>query len=369
MSISRRHLRRWLVVAGCLFAQVRWPVAGWGLGLVIAGSALHLVTKAYLRQNQVLTTAGPYRFTRNPFYLANALIELGLLCVIGKLWVAAVYIPVWWFAYRAVIREEESQLSALFGEAFEAYRSAVPVLVPCGAPWPLERAEGTLDWQNPNLAEGREYARLLGIAMGPAAIWASEWVRAEGAGLFEAEHAAILGAVLLVPVFWILKLALAETFRRPDQALLPGDRGGKLRTMLSALVFLPLVCVVFSRGEQAQVGGILTLTLASVYLAAEARASTEALPILRWLASLGLAAASLVFGLQLGMLWLSVIPVLWFGLSGLDDLGAARHARSAARSNPRGWWRYGPRVAGGAVVAWLLVGTLVAWVQPAAHAM
>lgn len=221
MRIRRRSLRKGLVVAGCLVGSVRWPAAAIGGALLVAGGALHLWSKGCLEQNRRLTTAGPYRFTRNPFYVANALIDLGLVCVIGRVWVAIVYVPIWVASYRETVAREEAHLDALFPEEARAHRAVVPRWLPTLRPWPAERGEGGFDWRNPALAQGREYARLVGIALAPWAIWAAELVRRERLALLSDAHAGALAAIVFLGAAWVVKLALAEAFRRPETALLP----------------------------------------------------------------------------------------------------------------------------------------------------
>ena len=75
---------------------------------------LHTWAKGCLRQNRVVATIGPYRFVRHPFYLANALIDAGLVVMAGW-WPLAVVLPLWWLAiYIPVIRGEERYLSREF---------------------------------------------------------------------------------------------------------------------------------------------------------------------------------------------------------------------------------------------------------------
>ena len=77
----------------------------------ILGVWLHTWAKGCLRQNRVVATIGPYRFVRHPFYLANALIDAGLVVMAGW-WPLAVVLPLWWLAiYIPVIRGEERYLS------------------------------------------------------------------------------------------------------------------------------------------------------------------------------------------------------------------------------------------------------------------
>ena len=72
-----------------------------------------------------LTTDGPYRYTRNPIYVADALSYLGACLVLDNAW-ALLMLPVVLVAtYRLVIRHEEAYLADLFGRAYADYRRRV----------------------------------------------------------------------------------------------------------------------------------------------------------------------------------------------------------------------------------------------------
>lgn len=234
MRIRRRSLRKGLVVVGCLVGEITWPAAALGGVAIAIGGALHFWAKGCLEQNRRLTTAGPYRFTRNPFYLANATIDLGICCVIGSVVVAAVYAALFALSYRDTIEREEARLSELFGDAYARYLEAVPRFLPNGRVLPESDAEGRFSLDNAGLAQGAEYARLLGIALAPYAIAAAEVVRRERLDLISPGHdEAALAFVLGLPALWIVKLALAETFRRPQTALVPWLDSARARAGLA----------------------------------------------------------------------------------------------------------------------------------------
>lgn len=358
MSISRRSLRKGLVLVGCVVGTVAWPWAGAGGLLLFAGGVLHLLTKATLQQNQILTTAGPYRWTRNPFYLANAMIDGGILCVIGQPWLAAVYVPVWGLAYSRTIQEEEAHLARTFGAAFEDYRRWVPRLVPHRRPWPRSRVQGQLSFRNKNLAEGREYARLVGIALGPAAVWAAECLRQDGAELLRPDRWLELGLIAALPALWVVKLALAETFRRPESRLLPGEVGDLWRALGLIAVTLPLgVSLVAGTGGTSRSPGVLVgMTLFLFLIAWRSRNS------LRPWAALGLdllAAGLLVAaGASVQGLWLAVVPILFLVLDRLDVWGVTRAAVRSESGPPSTRWRYGAPVLAGAAAGFLGMGLL-----------
>jgi len=302
LQISRRSLRKGLIAVGCLVGSVAYPQAAIGAGLVLLGSGLHLWSKGCLEQNRRLTTAGPYRFTRNPFYLANLLIDLGLCFVIGNPWLAAIFATLWWLSYRDTIEREEERLAALFPDEYATYRSLVPRFFPKVRPLPLALVRGRFSLDSDGLARGAEYARLVGIVIAPWVIGAAEVIRREGIAIFEGRHAGELALALLLPALWIVKLALAETFRRPETALVPWVDSSRVRLGL-ALVF---------------------------------------------------ALIALVFATRLT--WLAVLPGLWSALLVLDLVGDRRRRENIG--DARSGWGYSRAIATGSLVTTACVAVL-----------
>jgi protein-S-isoprenylcysteine O-methyltransferase Ste14 len=69
----------------------------------------------------VLVTGGPYRFSRNPIYLAMVVAFAGLACAIDSLWLLAL-LPVLVLGLdRGVICREEPYLARRFGTAYRDY--------------------------------------------------------------------------------------------------------------------------------------------------------------------------------------------------------------------------------------------------------
>ena len=105
-----------------------------GYGLIFAGAILlTLAILAFVRarttvnplapeQAQALVTSGLYRFTRNPMYLAMALILIGGAFALGN--IAALATPAIFVCVMTElqIKPEERALQSIFGEAFSAYR-------------------------------------------------------------------------------------------------------------------------------------------------------------------------------------------------------------------------------------------------------
>jgi protein-S-isoprenylcysteine O-methyltransferase Ste14 len=115
-------------------AHAAWAVAG--LALCALGQALRAWVLAQVPdgtsgQNEVLiatqlNTSGPYAHTRNPLYLGNLLITVGLCAVAHEPVLLALVAVLFGLQYRAIIAAEESFLRGRFGAAFDDYCARVP---------------------------------------------------------------------------------------------------------------------------------------------------------------------------------------------------------------------------------------------------
>jgi protein-S-isoprenylcysteine O-methyltransferase Ste14 len=118
-----------------------WPLAaGLGLVIAIAGQALRAVTIGleYIirggRDRRVyaekLVQGGIFAHCRNPLYVGNFLILLGVGVASNSVIFMALAIPLFIFAYAAIIAAEEDFLRRKFGAEFDAYCQKVNRLVP-----------------------------------------------------------------------------------------------------------------------------------------------------------------------------------------------------------------------------------------------
>lgn len=100
------------------------------LGLLLAGWALFGFRRAGTSPiphapSSALVSTGPYRLTRNPMYVALALVSIGVGLLGNALWpilsvpVALVLVDV------LVIRREERYLDGRFSDAYRSYRRRV----------------------------------------------------------------------------------------------------------------------------------------------------------------------------------------------------------------------------------------------------
>jgi len=122
-----------------IIADYRLAVAG-GLIVALAGQALRAVTIGleYIirggRKRQIyaekLVQGGIFTHCRNPLYVGNFLVILGLGIASNSRLFLAVGIPFFLFAYWAIIAAEENFLRNKFGDEFAAYCARVNRLVP-----------------------------------------------------------------------------------------------------------------------------------------------------------------------------------------------------------------------------------------------
>lgn len=180
---TRGPFRWWLMLAGLACGIASAPGFVTGMTLIVLGAMLHVWSKAALWQNRQLSMDGPYRFTRNPFYLANLLIDGGLLVIIARWEIALPALPIWAWIYHHTIAQEEATLRGLFGAAFDEYCRRVPRFFP----WPgrllhRERVLGPRwTWRNGNLATGKEWARACRVLACPWLLLAAAILRGRAA--------------------------------------------------------------------------------------------------------------------------------------------------------------------------------------------
>ncbi|HEX7075116.1 MAG TPA: isoprenylcysteine carboxylmethyltransferase family protein [Hyphomicrobiaceae bacterium] len=128
-----------------LLVPLSWPgmddtashIAGLAIG--VAGIALMAWSIITLRRARTtvmpteaastLVTDGPFRFRRNPIYLADMLILLGIAELMRNIWLVLLTpvfgILVTWLA----IIPEERHLEARFGDAYRAYKARTRRLI------------------------------------------------------------------------------------------------------------------------------------------------------------------------------------------------------------------------------------------------
>jgi protein-S-isoprenylcysteine O-methyltransferase Ste14 len=118
------------------------PLVDYALGIlvVLAGQGLRslVIGLAYIRRGgknkQIyaddLVQTGFFAHSRNPLYVGNLLIIVGLVLIHGGPWMYLVVLPFFVFVYIAIVAAEELYLSNHFGPAYAEYCRRVPRFLP-----------------------------------------------------------------------------------------------------------------------------------------------------------------------------------------------------------------------------------------------
>jgi protein-S-isoprenylcysteine O-methyltransferase Ste14 len=318
-AFDRGRLRTVLVVALCWFAEPTATYLAAGLALVLLGCALHVWAKGCLRICAEVTTTGPYRWVRNPFYLAALVIEAGYCVAAGVPVAFAVYLVAWYFTYRRTIHREERTLRRLFGERFDEYVRAVPRLFPWRGPVAGLPESRPFDWSNPNLASGREYPRVARILM-PPFLFAAAWALRHGSDATSRLPGLLMSVLALV----LLEIVRRVAFRRFKQ----GRRSvpNFIRTRSAHAAAIAAFCAIGFATRPDAFGGDLLVT-AGTWLAIGAAilvfGMTLALAFRPPLVLLAQAAACLGAGLTVEQPWLGAVFGTWFVLLAIEAPGLA----------------------------------------------
>ena len=76
-------------------------------------------------KSSALVTWGPYRFSRNPMYVALTLAYLGEAGILGQVWSLPLLLLTLVYVNGTLIPFEESRLQETFGDAYTQYRASV----------------------------------------------------------------------------------------------------------------------------------------------------------------------------------------------------------------------------------------------------
>jgi protein-S-isoprenylcysteine O-methyltransferase Ste14 len=117
-------------------------IFGAGATLVFLSASIRTWATAYLKTEVVhdmaqhsegLVADGPYRYVRNPLYLANLPLAAGIGTMASRAGWLFMVLGMWIFMYRLIFREEDGLLCTQ-GESYRAYSKAVPRFWPALAP-------------------------------------------------------------------------------------------------------------------------------------------------------------------------------------------------------------------------------------------
>lgn len=120
-------------VPSAFFPEIIAACVGWSSitsGALIAASGVLAFRRARTpinpyAQTTALVINGPFRFSRNPLYLALTLVYLGAAALLNSLWPVLLLPGVLWLLHWGVIVREERYLERKFGPAYQQYKARV----------------------------------------------------------------------------------------------------------------------------------------------------------------------------------------------------------------------------------------------------
>lgn len=169
-----------VAVAG--LALIQYPSPNWGkpahelwegmsLAVSLCGLAIRVFTVGHAPHGtsgrntsrqvaDTLNTTGAYSVVRNPLYLGNFAIGLGIALRPGLWWLALIYVLSFWLYYERIVFAEEAFLRRRFGARYLAWADATPVFLPRSRGY--RKAELPFSLRN---ALRREYSGLLTLVV------------------------------------------------------------------------------------------------------------------------------------------------------------------------------------------------------------
>jgi protein-S-isoprenylcysteine O-methyltransferase Ste14 len=113
----------------------RSPSSGFGAGLVLLAVGLFLFAVRTFRAagtpvpgnrpTTAIVRTGPYRFSRNPIYLAFSLLQLGIALWVNSAWLLLTLLAAVAVMSLVVIPREERYLEARFASDYSLYKASV----------------------------------------------------------------------------------------------------------------------------------------------------------------------------------------------------------------------------------------------------
>lgn len=110
---------------------------GLGIRCIVAGYAARGTSGRNTKWQaaETLSTKGIYSITRNPLYLGNFIIVLGISLFIQVWWLALIMWIGFWLYYLLIIFAEEEFLQRKFGDQFLAWAKKTPRIIPRFRNW------------------------------------------------------------------------------------------------------------------------------------------------------------------------------------------------------------------------------------------
>ncbi len=157
-----------------------------------------------------LVTGGFFAHCRNPLYVGNLLILLGLFTIWNGVAAWAVGVPFFLFGYVSIVAAEERFLRGKFGEEFDAYCSRVPRWIPDFRGLRASLAGMRFNWARVVI---KEYGSTAYWTAGAAALLLADSLSHQPWDARPGYHAACVAAIPVIAVLWGIARWLKKSHR------------------------------------------------------------------------------------------------------------------------------------------------------------
>ena len=135
----------------------------WGAVLMVIGEMIRFWALGFMeKKGQKLAMSGPYAFVRNPLYVGNFFLGLGVTVIVWNWIVLVLFLVGFLGIYAGTIRGEEKHLQEMFGQTFVDYCKNVPAFLPRLSPYDAPSKDAFL-WSR--ITKHHEYITVMGIAL------------------------------------------------------------------------------------------------------------------------------------------------------------------------------------------------------------
>ena len=157
------------IIALLYFAEPSWYTTAIGIIFISVGELLRIWAVGYaggstratsLGAARDLVTTGPYSYVRNPLYLGNFLLSLGVCIVANVLWLIPILIIGYFGQYLPIVVVEEKYLLESCGSVYQMYYQQVPRFLPQLYPYSGQSAHD-YSWERAFKSEKRTWTAIV----------------------------------------------------------------------------------------------------------------------------------------------------------------------------------------------------------------
>jgi protein-S-isoprenylcysteine O-methyltransferase Ste14 len=148
-----------------------------GVAIVVVGEAIRLIAVRHIgtisrtRTDRLgpLVESGPFRWVRNPLYIGNVALWIGLSLVARLPWLVGPIALLLAVEYHAIVRWEEQLLATRLGQSYRDYLKTVPRWIPRPPQSSKNAAPPAFSWGETLFSER---GTLIAIVAGFVLLWA-----------------------------------------------------------------------------------------------------------------------------------------------------------------------------------------------------